>query len=254
MYHSIRFGLNSSWRDTWVDWHLIPSNRPDISFPGVKTNFVEIPGNEIPIDLSDYLAGGPVYNGRTGSLEFICYVDSIGEAETIKEDVKNFIQGKRLQMILEDDPNYYYVGRFVLGTFESTAGYPTVKLTYNLDPFKYKLWVNGEDRVVWNTFNFETDYDWDILRDIEGPGLDLQKNIEIPSRGAPITISAKLTEASSVEPYVIFCKFGNGPVYTLNKVNEVVDIGTIYSYFDNKTTLTISGTGKATFMFREMSL
>ena len=64
--HSVVFGN----KDSWKDWHLIPSSRPVFVMPEVKTNFVDIPGSDGGIDLSEVLSGYPVYKNRNGSFKF----------------------------------------------------------------------------------------------------------------------------------------------------------------------------------------
>ena len=66
MYHSITYGE----KNTWDDWHLLPSTRPLFNPPPTKTKQVDIPGANGAIDLSESLTGYPVYENRTGSTEF----------------------------------------------------------------------------------------------------------------------------------------------------------------------------------------
>ena len=124
MYHSITFGDGSLYEsgskigqfkgtNTWDDWHLIPSSRPVIASPGVSTKMIEIPGKSGMIDLSEYLTGDVIYGNRSGSLEF--YVDNGHEYwETIRSRITNFLHGQQMKMCLEDDPTYYWEGRFSL--------------------------------------------------------------------------------------------------------------------------------------------
>ena len=67
MYHSITIGD----KNTWDDWHLIPTTRPLFNPPTVKTNIIDIPGGDGVLDLTTALAGRPTYNNRTGSWTFI---------------------------------------------------------------------------------------------------------------------------------------------------------------------------------------
>ena len=77
MYHSIKFKRtdsfyeNERWYDTWYDWNLIPVSRPVISPPECKTHYVDVPGSNGKLDLSTALTGYPLYENRTGSIEFI---------------------------------------------------------------------------------------------------------------------------------------------------------------------------------------
>lgn len=163
MYHSITFGdgtLNDRMefvgKNTWDDWHLIPSSRPVVAQAAVQTNFVNIPGRrDGPIDTSEYLTGGPVYGQRSGSFEF--FVDNDHEYwETIRMRIASYLHGKHLKMVLEDDPGYYYEGRFTLSEFRSEANCSKVTIGYTLGPYKYRICSSDEDW-LWDPFNFEID-------------------------------------------------------------------------------------------------
>ena len=149
--------------NSWEDWHLIPSSRPSIAPPPVVTKYIEIPGSDGVLDLSDYLTGKANYGPRTGTLSFL--VDNDHESwETIRQNMINFLHGKTVKMRLEDDPHYFYVGRFTVGNWESGASNSAVSVSYNLDPFKYRIEPTGSDYpTLWDPFNFETDYDYSVL-------------------------------------------------------------------------------------------
>lgn len=148
--------------NTWEDWHLIPSSKPSIAAPSVVTKFVEIPGADGMLDLSDYLTGRPTYGQRQGSISF--YSANRGEInESIHEDMMKVLHGKKIKMRLMSDPAYYYEGRFSVGPIESGSSYSGVTITYQLDPYKIRITEEGFEPVVWDTFNFETDYDYSVL-------------------------------------------------------------------------------------------
>lgn len=65
-YHSINIGS----ANTWDSWFLVPTSRPLVNPPSVKTHFVTVPGASGVLDLSEYVSGEPVYGNRTGSWEF----------------------------------------------------------------------------------------------------------------------------------------------------------------------------------------
>ena len=159
--HSITFGDGTlvdgkfAGKNTWYDWHLIPTTRPVVAQAGVSTNFVDIPGRrDGPIDLSEYLTGGILYGARSGSFQFI--VDNDHEYwENIRSSIVNYLHGKRMKMCLEDDPAYYYEGRFTVEEWASGASYSTVTINYAVEPYKY--YINAGGDWLWDPFNFDTD-------------------------------------------------------------------------------------------------
>lgn len=98
MYHSITFGE----KNTWDDWHLIPTSRPVFNPPPTETHMIKIPGANGVLDLSESLTGYPIYENRTGSIEFI--VENGHERWDIAySDIMDYIHGKQMRAILEDD-------------------------------------------------------------------------------------------------------------------------------------------------------
>lgn len=149
----------SNYANTWTDWHLIPSTRPSIENPTIITKFVEIPGADGMLDLTDYLTGNPVYGQRQGSLSFI--IDNDHEHwETIREKIVAELHGKRVKMRLMDDPEYYYEGRFTVGKVDPGADHSSISISYQLDPYKIKINTEGSTPMLWDPFNFEKDYDY----------------------------------------------------------------------------------------------
>lgn len=175
MKHAILFGdgtlVNGQFDgvDTYEDWHLIPSSRPTIGMPGVESKFVTIPGMDGTLDLSEFLRSGrPAYGDRNGSFEF--YVENEFDTDerdgefwmTIYPRIVNEIHGRRFKMVLkEDDPDFYWEGRFTVDKFEAGDGaHSTVSISYQVGPFKRRIRKNSQ-HMVWDNFNFEKDYDYD---------------------------------------------------------------------------------------------
>lgn len=139
-------------RHTSLDWFLAPSERPSIDEAQVKEHYIDIPGSNGGLDLTESLTGFPLYNYIESSFEFIIFndrflpsVDSngvkIGETEVsweiLNRDIRDFLNGKKLYMLLEDDPSWYYYGRFTVGKYDSSDHYHSaIKIFYKLYPYK----------------------------------------------------------------------------------------------------------------------
>lgn len=171
MYHSITFGDGSLYpsghdregqfmgTNTWDDWHLIPAERPSIVSPGVATNFVEIPGRDGALDMTTFLVNRPVYGNRQGSWDFI--VDNDHEYwETIRMKLMNFLHGKKWKVVLEDDPDWYWEGRFAVDNWRSESANSKITINYQVGPYKHKIRSEGNNDIIWDTFSFETDSDY----------------------------------------------------------------------------------------------
>ena len=151
--HSITIGS----KNTWEDWHLQPSSRPVVAPPNQKTNFIDIPGSNGHLDLSEVPMGYPVYENRTGSWEFIV-VNGYRDWDLVYSDIMNYLHGRTMQVILDDDPGYYYEGRLTVSNWTSNTDgtWSTIEISYNLGPFKYSV-INSLDDWLWDPFDFEND-------------------------------------------------------------------------------------------------
>ena len=138
MYHSITFGD----KNTWDDWHLVPASRPVFNPPAVKTRYVDIPGADGSIDLTDALTGYPVYENREGTVEFIV-VNDYGQWQDRYSEIMGYLHGRSMRAILEDDPGYYYEGRFAVDEWASEENWSRITIAYNLAPYKHSV---GEDQ------------------------------------------------------------------------------------------------------------
>lgn len=150
MYHSITIGD----KNTWDDWHLIPATRPLFNPPTVKENMVNIPGGDGVLDLTASLAGRPTYNNRTGSWTF--YVQNgFKDWSTLYSEIMVYLHGQTFKAILEDDPAYFYEGRFSVNQWKSDKDYSQIVINYNVGPYKKEVNNTGSDW-LWDPFNFET--------------------------------------------------------------------------------------------------
>jgi phage-related protein len=129
--HSIMFGD----KHTWFDWHLVPLSKPVIPPPELVENFVDIPGANGQLDLTDVLNGFPTYKNRSGEFAFI--IDpAYGYLDSVYPMIANTLHGRRTKVILTDDPDWYYEGRVVVSSAESSKDYSSISFACNLDHFK----------------------------------------------------------------------------------------------------------------------
>ena len=158
-FHSITIGD----KNTWDDWHLVPSSRPLVNPPEVKTHYVDLPGGNGSIDLTEVLSDRVVYTSRNGSWEF--YVINSGQVVYGSQydmwyerytEIMEYLHGQKYRVILDDDPGYYYYGRLSVSNWESAKGNSILTISYVLEPYKKKLYAFG-DKWLWDPFNFETD-------------------------------------------------------------------------------------------------
>ena len=165
MYHSIDFFFidpltneAGSKINTYDDWGLVASSRPTIAPAKPVTNIVKIFGANKFVNMSESITGYPTYESRTGSLEFIV-LNSFNKPDAkrwidIYNEVSEYLHGRELCMVLEDEPEYYYSGVFSVNEFSSGEYNSMLTIDYELQPYKMNRMLSDADW-IWDTFNFE---------------------------------------------------------------------------------------------------
>ena len=149
-YHSITIGE----KNTWDDWHLVPTSRPLVVPPNVNTSYVTVPGASGSLDLTETLTGHPTYSNRSGSWEFLV-MNGYGSWEARYSEIMGYLHGKKFRAILDDDPNYYYEGRFSVASWTSPKDWSRISINYNVGPYKIDL-AGTDEAWLWDPFNFES--------------------------------------------------------------------------------------------------
>lgn len=128
----IIFGSLHSYRDL----RLILESK-EMGAPTVKVNKIDIPGADSALDLTDYF-GKPTYEDVKHKFTFT----SIEPQETFLSQfsqIKNAIHGKKVRIILDDDPSFFYMGRCFVSSFTNANGIGTVSVECECEPYKYKV-------------------------------------------------------------------------------------------------------------------
>lgn len=153
MYHSITFGD----KNTWDDWHLVPSSRLVFNPPKQKTVYMDIPGADGVDDLSELLSKCPTYNNREGSFEFVV-MNGYGDWQDRYSDIMDYLHGQVRRAVLEDDPCFYYEGRFSVNEWKSDKNWSRIVIDYNVAPYKLLKYSSVEDW-RWDDIDFEQNFD-----------------------------------------------------------------------------------------------
>lgn len=231
MYHSITIGD----KNTWDDWHLIPATRPLFNPPTVKENMVNIPGGDGVLDLTASLAGRPTYNNRTGSWTF--YVQNgFKDWSVLYSEIMVYLHGQTFKAILEDDPAYFYEGRFSVNQWKSDKDYSQVVINYNVGPYKKEINNTGSDS-LWDPFNFETG----IIRNYKN--LSVLTSLTVVVEGDMMD-SVPIIIASASGMQVTY----EGKTYSLSKGANTIPQIVLHSgentlIFAGQGTITIENTG-----------
>lgn len=129
-------GVTFGERHSYRNFNLILIEK-EIGAPHVKTKLIEIDGADGSIDLTDFF-GEPKYGNVTHRFTFSSIVPW-NDLLSQYSEVKNALHGKKLRIILDDDPSFYYVGRCYVSSFTNEKNISTITVECECEPYKYKL-------------------------------------------------------------------------------------------------------------------
>ena len=134
------------------DLRLILTSK-EIGSPEIKVRKIEIEGADSAIDYTDFF-GEPKYSDVTHKFNFSTIVHQ-AEFLSLFSTVKNALHGKKMRIILDDAPLFYYVGRLNVSSFTNEKNIGNISVEADCEPYKYKLaktvvskTVNGTNNVV----------------------------------------------------------------------------------------------------------
>lgn len=106
-----------------------------------KENFVDIPGADGSVDLTEAL-GEVKYSDRTGA-KFTFYMNPAGDLseeawEAKKTEISNLLNGLRCRIVLDKDPGYFWQGRCTVNDHASNKKLRKFVVGARLSPYKWK--------------------------------------------------------------------------------------------------------------------
>lgn len=128
----VTFGTLHSYRDLGL---LLVSK--EIGSPPVKENKIDIEGADGSLDLTDFFGEAKFDNVRH-KFDFALSVPP-QSYPSIFSQIKNALHGKKMRIILDDDPQFYYFGRLSVSGFTNDRGVGYLSIDADCDPYKYKL-------------------------------------------------------------------------------------------------------------------
>lgn len=204
---------------SYDDLNLILSEK-EIGAPSVKKKLIEIEGADGSLDYTDFF-GGPKYGDVTHKFAFSTIVprsDFLSHYST----VKNALHGKKLRIVLDGDPGFFYVGRCYVSSFKDEKGVGKIEVECECEPYKYKTAKTVVTMVV---------------DGVETIPLTNSRKRAVPE----ITITAE-TSLNLVYGYNVWDLSGGS--YTLPELELQ----------EGENTVTVTGTGSIRFEWQEATL
>lgn len=133
MYRGVKFGEFH----TAADWGMSLAEK-SIEPPKPKTKTISIEGRDGDIDLSESL-GVLRYDNRSLSFKFELLDGTYQQRLDIMAAVLRHIHGKRLKVTLDDDSDYYFIGRCTVKSYENNRAMGTIEIEVDADPYRLKV-------------------------------------------------------------------------------------------------------------------
>lgn len=100
-----------------------------------KTNFVDIPGGDGSVDLTEAL-GEVRYKDRACKFTFTVFPSD--DFEEKKQEISNLLNGKRCKITVDKDPDYYWNGRCSVDEYSSNKNLHKIVVGATVAPYKLK--------------------------------------------------------------------------------------------------------------------
>lgn len=128
-------GVTFGNKHSYHHWGLMLKSRPVISPPTPKTKYIDVPGANGALDMTQSLTGHVQYENRKITFEFVLMADR-DTWSAIYSDLLDYLHGRTLDIIMDEDPMFYYTGRVVVNKWSISHRTPTITMTAEVEPFK----------------------------------------------------------------------------------------------------------------------
>lgn len=232
-------GVTFGTKHSYTDLDLILSSK-EIGMPEPKTETVDIPGADGELDLSETLSDEIKYKNRELKFTFTL-LNALKRWSTKLSEVNNYLHGKKMRVIMDDDASFYYYGRCTVDSYASSKTLGTIIIKVDAKPYKIdlnSLTEAGEDW-LWDPFSFLTGCIYTGSYTVDG---SLTATLYCP--GMPVSP----TFTASTDMTITF----DDTEYTLEANTETTFYDIRLSAGENE--LTFTGTGTVTVTYEGGSL
>lgn len=227
--NGVLFGNKHSYKD----WGLLLTERPKVSPAEVKSSYVDIPGANGDLDLTEVMTKDVKYKDREITCKFHVLADR-SKWHEIYSTIQDYVHGQAMKIILDEDPCYYYTGRCAVDNWESSKVKSTIVIKAKVAPYKDERFSSLEPW-EWDTFNFETG----IIRDYKDIVVEGTHVLNIDGTRKQVVPTFTTEGEVSVE---FNGKSYNLPIGTSRILNIVI--------VEGQNLLTFKGQGKVSVEYR----
>lgn len=173
LFHFGGWHTADDWGMYWTDF--------SITAPEVEIYTVNVPGRHGVLDLSEVLAGHPVYKNRTLTATFVAKTP-MTDWHTLYSNLVTALHGQTMQIALDTDPVHYWVGRCSVSSEMADAVHCVVTITADVQPFQIGYKMYG---FLWDFTNFGENFLPEPIvisqtnSSVELNGLKMSSNVDI---------------------------------------------------------------------------
>lgn len=231
---------------SYDDFNLILSQKI-IGTPSPKTNVIDIAGGDGVLDLTEYF-GDVKYNNRSISFDFSTTVPQAQFMDLFSK-VQNALHGQKLRITLDDDPEFYYVGRISVSEWKADKSIGKLTIDCDCEPWK---WKQNETTIL-------TSLSGKNIFDCQNPNLFFRAAVGVSSLETGIRITVERPTAYGYALFTISeTKYLIGKKITISWEEEssvpnsyIVVLGFANSAVDFKKTIETATNRKLTMLVDE---
>ena len=205
-----------------------------INPPEPQTNTIYVPLRDGSIDLTESLTNDVKYNDRKINMTFSVIHPMEQWSDKVSE-IENYLHGKRMKVVFDDDQNFYYMGRLKVNEWSSQKSIGKLVIECNADPYKYD--VQGD--WLWDPFDFENDC------------ISESENIIVSGSTSVVIVGKRKKTYPTITASAAMSVSYNGTTYNLtegiNKLYEMI-------LDEGENTLTFNGSGSVLIEYTGGSL
>lgn len=220
--------------DSYDLWGLFVVTKT-VKPPKPKIYKVDIPGGNGSIDITESILGSVAFEDR----EVYVKLRGIGIAQsqwpTLYSEIQDKIQGRKMKIVLSDDPGYYYKGRPEVTSFHYDKDVGELEITCDCEPFKYQINAYGFDW-LWDPFDFLYGVIYDDTKTITGTTA-----VELETLKMPVTPTFRANTAMTVTY--------QGVTYVIPANRDITFYELVLTEGTHTLTFKCSGTGTVKIMF-----
>lgn len=205
-----------------------------INPPEPQTNTIYVPLRDGSIDLTESLTNDVKYNDRKINMTFSVIHPMEQWSDKVSE-IENYLHGKRMKVVFDDDQNFYYMGRLKVNEWSSQKSIGKLVIECIADPYKYD--IQGD--WLWDPFDFENDC------------ISESENITVSGSTSVVIVGKRKKTYPTITASAAMSVSYNGTTY-----NIIEGINKLYEMIldEGENTLTFNGSGSVLIEYTGGSL